>query len=79
MLGPFRIRNLGRPTSPANRASYASASRRSSPDAVVAITGPEYDTNVLMNPESKLRYLDDDDGEIVTVSSHTLILPDSVC
>ncbi|MCJ1477090.1 hypothetical protein MMC13_005761 [Lambiella insularis] len=69
MLGPFRIRNLGRPTSPANRASYAPASRRGAPDAIVAVTETEYDTNVMKNPESKLRYLDEDDGEVVTVGT----------
>lgn len=69
MLGPFRIRNLGRSVSPPNRASYYSPSRRGSLDAVVSITGTEYDYNTLMHPESKLLYLDEDDGEIVTVSS----------
>ncbi|MCJ1432501.1 hypothetical protein MMC27_001858 [Xylographa pallens] len=76
MLGPFRIRNLRRSTSPPNRASYAAASRRGSLDTLVSIKGPEYDYNVLMHPESKLKYLDEDDGEMVTVSN-TLIPPSS--
>ena len=71
MLGPFRIRNLRRPTTPPNRASYASAARRASSEAVVSITGTEYDHNVLMHPESTLKYLDEDDGEVVTVSTST--------
>ena len=74
MLGPFRIRNLRRPTTPPNRASYASAARRGSSEAVVSITGNEYDSNVLMHPESKLKYLDEDDGEVVTVSTGTFLL-----
>jgi hypothetical protein len=67
MLGPFRIRNLRRPTTPPNRASYALASRRASTDAVVCVTDTEYDRNILMHPETTLKYLDEDDGEIVTV------------
>ncbi|MCJ1405587.1 hypothetical protein MMC11_008815 [Xylographa trunciseda] len=69
MLGPFRIRNLRRSTSPPNRASYAAATRRGSLDTLVSIKGPEYDYTVLMNPESKLKYLDEDDGEMVTVGT----------
>ncbi|MCJ1381510.1 hypothetical protein MMC17_004621 [Xylographa soralifera] len=69
MLGPFRIRNLRRSTSPPNRASYAAANRRGSLDTLVSIKGPEYDYTVLMHPESKLKYLDEDDGEMVTVGT----------
>ena len=69
MLGPFRVRNLRRSTSPPNRASYAATARRGSLDAVVSIKGPEYDYTVLMHPESKLKYLDEDDGEMVTVGN----------
>ena len=75
MLGPFCIRNLRRPRTPPNRASYASAAgRQTSSEAVVSITGTEYDYNVLMHPESKLKYLDEDDGEVVTVSTRTYLL-----
>ncbi|MCJ1391660.1 hypothetical protein MMC18_004525 [Xylographa bjoerkii] len=69
MLGPFRIRNLRRSTSPPNRASYAAATRRGSLDTLVSIVGPEYDYTVLTHPESKLKYLDEDDGEMVTVGT----------
>ncbi|MCJ1251231.1 hypothetical protein MMC30_008462 [Trapelia coarctata] len=69
MLGPFRIRNLRRSASPPNHTSYYSPSRRGSLDAVVSVTGSEYDYNVHMHPESKLLYLDEDDGEIVTAGS----------
>ncbi|MCJ1286174.1 hypothetical protein MMC26_005519 [Xylographa opegraphella] len=69
MLGPFRIRNLRRSTSPPNRASYAAASRRGSLDTLVSVRGTEYEYNILMHPESKLKYLDEDDGEMVTVGT----------
>ena len=63
MLGPFRIRNLRRPLLP----SHPSSAKIRSYDAVVSLTGQEYDRNVYRHPESKLKYLDQDDGEVITV------------
>ena len=66
MLGPFRIRNLRRPSSPTLPSPYTNNKIRSY-DAVVGLTGQEYDNNVQRYPESKLKYVDQDDGEIITV------------
>ena len=67
MLGPFRIRNARRPVSPPlhPRASYA---RSSTKDLIVSLTGNDYDRTIEDNPDSKLKYVDEDDGETVTVS-----------
>ena len=67
MLGPFRIRNLRRPGSPSNSRSPGNPSKLGYHDAVVCLTGSEYHKNALRNPESRLKYLDETDGEIVTV------------
>jgi hypothetical protein len=37
--------------------------------AVLSISGQEYDSTVLAHPEARLKYLDDDDGEVITVST----------
>ena len=66
MLGPFRIRNLRRPSSPTLPLPYAGIKIRSY-DAVVSLTGQEYDSNVQQYPESKLKYVDQDDGDTITV------------
>ncbi|KAL9117521.1 MAG: hypothetical protein Q9187_005942, partial [Circinaria calcarea] len=72
MLGPFRIRNLRRPASPPNRQSPGSVPAKVGAfEAVVCLTGQEYQTNALNRPESRLRYLDEDDGETVTVGTST--------
>lgn len=68
MLGPFRIRNLRRPASPPNRQAPGSVPAKGVLEAVVCLTGREYQSNALNHPESRLRYLDEDDGETVTVS-----------
>ena len=69
MLGPFRIRNLRRSPSPPNRQPSGSVPAKvGALEAVVCLTGREYQSNALNHPESRLRYLDEDDGEIVTVS-----------
>lgn len=41
---------------------------RTSNDGVVRITEYEYEETISNNPEAKLSYLDEDDGEVVTVS-----------
>lgn len=38
-------------------------------DPLVKITAPEYDSTVSHRPDASLKYMDDDDGEIVTVSA----------
>jgi hypothetical protein len=67
MLGPFRIRNLRRP-SPAFCGPLNSPSSLAAKDAVVSVSGDEYDRNIEAHPESKLKYVDQDDKEVITVS-----------
>lgn len=45
--------------------SELSAGRAS--DGIVQLTSSEYDKTVTRNPEAKLRYIDEDDGESITV------------
>ena len=69
MLGPFRIRHLSRPPSPPGQRSFPRTTPIiSARDVVVSLTGSEYDRTVSEHPESKLKYVDEDDGEVVTVS-----------
>ena len=68
MLPAFRIRNLNRSPAPPSRPVGSSPRKAASLDAVVRITSPEYDETVDRHPEASLKYLDDDDGEIVTVT-----------
>ena len=68
MLPSFRIRNLRRPGSPPNRQlSVAVPKLSKSRDAVIRMSGAEYDSTIRDRPEATLKYFDDDDGEIVTV------------
>lgn len=53
MLPPFRIRDL-----------YGQARH-----GVVQITIPQYDSTLKSHPDAALRYLDEDDGETITVGS----------
>lgn len=71
MLGPFRVRNTLSP-SHANRHRSALPGSSAS-ELVVSLTGNDYDRVIQDCPESKLKYIDDDDGETVTVS--TLVPP----
>ncbi|KAL8831358.1 MAG: hypothetical protein Q9191_000914 [Dirinaria sp. TL-2023a] len=68
MLPPFRIRKLGPSAPTASRASHGS---RLVPDEdpLLRITAPQYDSTISDYPDAKLRYVDDDDGEIVTVGT----------
>ena len=70
MLGPFRVRNL-RPK-PSHLTTPLPAgpagSRRPSLDGIISIRAQEYDDTVSSHPEAELRYFDDDDGELITVS-----------
>ena len=68
MLPPFRVRKLGRSTSTAARASHSSTLVPND-DPLLCITAPQYDSTISDHPDAKLRYVDDDDGEIVTVSA----------
>ena len=63
MLPSFRIRNLRRPGSP----SLGHVPKLGSHDMIVSLTGREYQENSIAYPESRLKYVDEDDGEVVTV------------
>ena len=65
MLPSFRVRNLRRPASPSDR--YSFAHKLGAHDVIVSLTGKEYQINSLAHPESRLKYVDEDDGELVTV------------
>jgi hypothetical protein len=57
MLKPFRIRNL-----------YFNSSELVDASGVVQISSQQYDAEIQAIPEAVFAYLDDDDGETVTVS-----------
>lgn len=63
MLKPFRIRDLR--DDPNSLGRSGSGIR----DGVVQVSAPDYDTTILKHPEATLMYMDDDDGEIISVSS----------
>lgn len=80
MLGPFRVRKPGRGPRSLNSGSddtcrfrpalryLTDVSSPSSPrEMTVQLTGSEYDKTIQDVPECKLLYIDDDDGETVTV------------
>lgn len=67
MLPPFRVRCLQRPASPG-----PSIQTKNTFDALVRISAPEYDNTVRVCPEASLKYLDNDDGETITVQLRTL-------
>jgi hypothetical protein len=80
MLNPFQIRDLHVPveenlydaesvtSGPDNGAPNRGASRH----GTVQLSAPEYDQIVSYHPRARLTYMDDDDGEIVTVSLSVL-------
>lgn len=41
---------------------------RTRPHGIVRLTGPEYDDIASNHPRARLTYIDDDDGELITVS-----------
>ena len=57
MLNPFRIRNL-----------YFSSSDLVDCSGVVQLSSQQYDQEIQANPNVLFAYLDEDDGETVTVS-----------
>lgn len=62
MLQPFRVRTLRPSADPG-----LGRSKSKEFNALVRITAPEYDKTVRVCPEASLKYLDEEDGEIVTV------------
>lgn len=60
MLNPFRIRNL-----------YFNTSDWGDQSGVVQISSQQYDQEVQATPDARFSYLDEDDGETVTVSMIT--------
>ena len=72
MLPPFRIRNLRRSNSAADTETHGMLSTDlGAPDhhAIVQVSAPEYDATVSTHPEATLKYMDEDDGEVITVRS----------
>jgi hypothetical protein len=69
MLPPFRIRHLRASDNPAgpDLGDDFLSSPTYDEDAVITISEPEYDSLVSRHPEAVLTYLDEDDGEIITV------------
>lgn len=68
MLPPFRVRGLGRSTPTVTLASNNSTLVPND-DTLLRMTAPQYDSIISDHPDAKLRYVDDDDGEIVTVAT----------
>ncbi len=79
MLPPFRIRNLGRSNSTGDTATHSRASTELGDPhrhGIVQVSAPEYDATISTHPEATLRYMDEDDGEVITVSSSVTCYPD---
>jgi len=85
MLKPFQIRDLHVPLVEENPHDEPTASVVSEPRSderagnlgttrhgTVQLSAPEYDAIVSSHPRARLTYMDDDDGEMVTVSPFTL-------
>jgi hypothetical protein len=75
MLPPFRIRHLkasDNPSGPDLGDDFLSSPVYRDEDAVIAISEPDYDSLIISHPEAALTYLDEDDGEIITVSSRII-------
>ena len=66
MLPSFKVRDLQHPI-PTRPISRGASIPYASYDPLVKITAPEYDSTISDHPEATLKYVDDDDGEIVTV------------
>ncbi|KAI9876548.1 MAG: hypothetical protein M1830_006240 [Pleopsidium flavum] len=72
MLPPFRIRNLRQSNSSADRNGHGgglTAVAAPNHHAIVQVSAPEYDATVSRHPEATLKYMDEDDGEVITVGS----------
>lgn len=67
MLPSFKIRNMRRSCSSPPRAAHTRTRALANED-LVNITEPDYDETISHHPKATLKYLDDDDGELVTVS-----------
>jgi hypothetical protein len=84
MLPPFRIRHLrasDNPAGPDLGDDFLSSPTHQDEDAVVTISEPEYDSLISRHPEAALSYLDEDDGEIITVRielDYTLVNADTI-
>ena len=57
MLNPFRVRNL-----------YFNTTNLFDSSGVVQLSSQQYDQEIQASPDLALAYLDEDDGETVTVS-----------
>lgn len=62
MLPPFHIRNLW-------------SLPKDSQETLVRINAPYYDDTISHNPAATLRYLDEDDGDLITVA---ILQPESL-
>ena len=77
MLPPFEIRNLRRLRNPLtslpNNHDFASSAPSSisqaSDNGLFQIEASFYDPLIVQFPQAALGYMDDDDGEVITVSS----------
>jgi len=70
MLPPFRIRNLRPSNSSADRNAHgerSTALEAPNHHSIVQVSAPEYDATVSRHPEATLKYMDEDDGEVITV------------
>lgn len=70
MLKPFRIRELLNTAEvPAPRQNDGGQGVQNIHDGVVRVTSSQYDETVSSNPEARLSYIDEDDGESIMVGS----------
>lgn len=73
MLKPFRIRDLLDDDEDRNGddVTFVKSNENSNlepRDGIVQVTSSQYDDTVARNPEARLSYVDEDDGEAILVS-----------
>ena len=70
MLPPFRIRNLRESSRLADTNDHGGHSTElgaQDQHGIVQVSAPEYDATISTHPEATLKYMDEDDGEVITV------------
>lgn len=69
MLPRFRVHNLRRLGSPVSDSRLAAFPPSLYHDGTVCISAREYDATISVHPQATLKYMDEDDGDIITVGS----------
>lgn len=70
MLKPFQIRDLHRSPSPSQEdIEQSDSDTHQRRPGIVAVSAAQYNDIATFHPQARLTYIDDDDGELITVSA----------